>query len=283
MRNDFGIFILSHGRPDNIKTLKTFMKDCGYKGKWYVVIDNEDKTADRYYELYGDKVIMFDKLAVSKTFDTADTFQDRRAIVYARNVCFDLAEKLGLEYFLQLDDDYTSLLYRVKTIDGSLRGFTVKQPERLFNAMIQFLDITGARTVAFAQGGDLIGGLGGSWRKQVLRKAMNTLFCKTSNRFQFIGRINEDVNTYTNRGSRGELFLTITDVAIVQVNTQQGKGGMTSIYLDGGTYLKSFYSVMFTPSAVKLGILNTTFSRIHHRINWESCVPKIINEKYKKQ
>lgn len=258
------------------------MKDCGYKGKWYIVIDNEDKTADRYYELYGDRVIMFDKKAVSKTFDTADTFEDRRAIVYARNVCFDLAEKLGLEYFLQLDDDYTSLLYRVKTNDGSLRGFTVKQSERLFNAMIQFLDITGARTVAFAQGGDLIGGLGGSWKKQVLRKAMNTLFCKTKNRFQFIGRINEDVNTYTNKGSRGELFLTITDVAIVQVNTQQGKGGMTSIYLDGGTYLKSFYSVMFTPSAVKLGILNTTFSRIHHRINWEACVPKIINEKYKK-
>ena len=29
-----------------------------------------------------------------------------RAIVYARNACFDLAKDLGITYFIQLDDDY---------------------------------------------------------------------------------------------------------------------------------------------------------------------------------
>ena len=46
MRNDFAIFILSHGRANKVKTLKT-LKDCGYNGKWYIIIDNEDKTYHR--------------------------------------------------------------------------------------------------------------------------------------------------------------------------------------------------------------------------------------------
>lgn len=81
--DDFAVFILTHGRPDTIHTLDT-LKRGNYTGKWYLVIDNEDKQAERYYEKYGkERVIMFDKLAISKTFDTADLSQERRAIVYA--------------------------------------------------------------------------------------------------------------------------------------------------------------------------------------------------------
>ena len=111
MLNDFAVFILSHGRPDNIKTLK-ILEDGNYTGDWYIVIDNEDKAADRYYELYGDKVIMFNKLEVAEKIDDGDNFEERRAVVYARNVVFDIAEDMGLKYFLQLDDDYTYISYR---------------------------------------------------------------------------------------------------------------------------------------------------------------------------
>ena len=105
------------------------------------------------------------KLAVSKTFDTADNFDDRRTVVYARNVCFDLAEKLGYEYFLELDDDYKSFEFRYPG-DGKLKVKEVKQLDRAFDAMLDFLDETGALTVAFAQGGDLIGGVNsGNYRK----------------------------------------------------------------------------------------------------------------------
>lgn len=104
----FVVFILSHGRPDSVHTLKT-LKSLGYSGDWLIVIDNEDETAERYYQNFGrEKVVMFDKLAISKTFDTADTFEDRRTIVYARNACWDIAKERGYRYFLELDDDYTS-------------------------------------------------------------------------------------------------------------------------------------------------------------------------------
>lgn len=62
----FCVFILSHGRPNNVRTLKTLQKS-NYTGDWYIVIDNEDKTAAEYYKRFGkDKIIMFDKLAVSE-------------------------------------------------------------------------------------------------------------------------------------------------------------------------------------------------------------------------
>ena len=281
MRDDFGVFILSHGRPDRVKTLKS-MEKGGYTGKWWIVIDNEDDTAPEYYKRYKDRVIMFDKLEVSKTFDTADTSQERRTIVYARNACFAIAKELGLEYFLELDDDYTSFEYRVIR-DKKLAVFAVKSLDGLFSAMINFLDDTGAITVALSQGGDFIGGKDSKfYHDKVSRKAMNTFFCKVSNPFRFVGRINEDVNTYTSLGSKGKLILTISDASITQVQTQANKGGMTDVYLDSGTYLKTFYTVIFSPSCTKVGMMGDKHKRIHHMIDWDRCVPKILNEKWKK-
>lgn len=281
MRNDFAVFILTHGRPDNVKTYET-LKRLGYTGKIYIVIDNEDKTADEYYERYGEQVLMFDKLAISKTFDTADNFQERRTVVYARNACFQLAEYLGIKYFLELDDDYTSFQWRY--VEGrKLKITECRQLDRLFSLMIDFLEVSGALTVAFGQGGDFIGGKdAGNFKKSLLRKAMNTFFCSVDRPFKFVGRINEDVNTYTSLGGRGELLFTVTKAMITQIQTQSNKGGMTDVYLASGTYLKSFYSVMYCPSCVKVSVMGDKHKRIHHRVIWNNCVPKIISEEWKK-
>lgn len=282
MRNNFAVFILTHGRPDRVLTLDT-LKKCNYTGKWYLVIDNEDNKANEYYEKYGkDKVLMFDKLAVSKTFDTCDTFDDRRTIVYARNVCFELAKQLKLDYFLELDDDYTEFRFRVEK-EGVLRTIYCRHIDEVFEAMLKFLDIPNISTVALAQTGDFIGGTESNVFKQKLcRKAMNSFFCKTNKPFKFIGRINEDVNTYVNLGTKGELLFTVAECSLDQLATQSNGGGMTDIYLDSGTYVKSIYSVITNPSCVKIGLMGQSNKRIHHKILWNFCLPKIINEKYKK-
>lgn len=278
----FAVFILSHGRPNNVITLNT-LKKCGYTGDWYIVIDNEDDTADEYYKNFGrERVIMFDKLAVAQTFDTADTFEDRRTIVYARNACFDIAKRLGIKYFLELDNDYTGFMHRY--IDGGkLRSISTKNLDKVFDMMIKFMNDTGAITVAFAQGGDLIGGVSNkNFHKKVLRKAMNSFFCDVDKPFQFVGRVNEDVNTYTLLGQQGKLIMSISEFMLNQKQTQSNAGGMTSTYLDNGTYVKSFYSVMYSPSCVKVAMMGDKHKRMHHHVNWETCTPKILNEKYKK-
>lgn len=281
MRDDFAVFILTHGRPDRQITLKTLEK-CNYTGKVYLVIDNEDKTADEYFKKYGDKVLQFDKKEISRTFDTADTFDDRRAIVYARNVCWQFARQLGLKYFLELDDDYTEFRFRVEK-DNVLRTIYCRHIDEVFEAMLEFLENTPILTVALAQTGDFIGGLESNvFKKKLCRKAMNSFFCKTDREFQFMGRINEDVNTYVNLGQKGQLLFTVAECSLDQLATQSNKGGMTDIYLDSGTYVKSFYSVIFNPSCVKIGMMGTSNKRIHHKVYWEYCNPKILNEKYKK-
>lgn len=281
MRDDFAVFILSHGRPNKVITTKTLEK-CGYSGKWYIVVDNEDSTISEYQSLYGtDKIIIFDKLKSSKTFDTFDLSDNRKTIVYARNECFNIAKSLGLKYFLELDDDYCRFEYRYEE-NEKLMTQLITNLDEVVDAMIDFLCDTNACSVAFAQGGDLIGGKDGPrFKKKLIRKAMNSFFCCTDKPFKFVGRINEDVNTYTTLGSRGDLFFTLTILDLVQLPTQSNSGGMSDVYLDLGTYTKSFYSVMTAPSCVKIDMMGTSHKRIHHKIEWDNCCPKIISDRFK--
>lgn len=283
MRTDFVAFILTHGRPEKVHTIQA-LKNAGYTGKIILVIDNEDKKAEEYYRMYGhENVEMFDKLKKSTEFDTIDRGTDRRAIVYARNACFDIAEKLGYKYFLELDDDYTNFRQRFVKENGEFGSWYLKDFDAVVDCMIEFLETSGALTVAFAQTGDFIGGSGSKvFKDKLARKAMNSFFCKTENRFDFIGRINEDVNTYVNLGSKGYLFFTVSDMSLDQTQTQANSGGMTELYLNAGTYVKSFFTVISNPSSVKLYTVGARHKRIHHSINWEYAVPKIISGSYKK-
>lgn len=282
MLNDFCVFILSHGRPDNIYTYKT-LKKHGYTGPIYIIIDNEDSTIKEYKKLYKDKVIVFDKLAVSKTVDEGDNFNDRRVILYARNACFDIAKKLGYEYFIELDDDYKYFRYKTNDKFDFVADLYVLNLNRIFEILLNFYKAIPAASIAIAQGGDFIGGEKAHKGFRLKRKCMNSFICSTKRPFKFIGRINEDVNTYTNLGARGCLFLTITLLYLYQPDTQSNKGGMTDIYLNSGTYIKSFYTVMYAPSCTKVQLMPSKYPRLHHSISWDNAVPMIIREKHKKE
>ena len=282
LNNNFAVFILTHGRPNNVITYSTLLKQ-GYTGKIYLIIDNEDKTASKYYDIYGpDKVIMFNKLEIAKSFDEFDNFGDRRTIVYARNACFDIAQKLGIKYFLELDDDYTAFDFRLYNNKAILKP--VKNLDNLFALILNYYKSISAKSIALAQGGDFIGGIdnGKELFRFSKRKAMNTFFCSVDRPFKFIGRINEDVNTYIYKQSTGLLFLTICNASITQKATQSNHGGMTDIYVNRGTYIKSFYTIICSPSSVCIRQMNAKHQRLHHSINWECAVPKIIDSKYKK-
>ena len=140
MRNDFAILILTHGRPDNIKTLSS-LKRAGYTGKYYIVIDNEDEKANEYYNLYGDKVIMFDKQAISDNpnYDKFDNNNNKKVIYFARNAAMEIAKDLGLKYYMQFDDDYNSFMFRYEK-NGGLGYLPVKNMDEIINLLIKFLD-----------------------------------------------------------------------------------------------------------------------------------------------
>lgn len=283
MNNDVVIFILTHGRPNNQKTYK-LLKKKKFSGKIYLVIDSLDKTQDEYLKLFPNEVIIFNKKEVSKTFDEGDNFNDHRAVVYARNAVFEIAKKLNIKYFIQLDDDYVEFNFRFNS-NLSYKYKSIKNLDVIISALKNFFETSNCRAIAIGQGGDYFGGSKGTWGKKIFlsRKCMNFFFCSTERPFQFIGRINEDVNTYTHLGSTGDLFFTTNQISLQQTTTQQNKGGLTDIYLSLGTYVKSFYSVMYQPSSVKVKVLNSKNARLHHAVNWDCTVPKILDEKLKKE
>lgn len=279
---NFAAMILTHGRPDNVITYKT-LRRSGYTGDIVIVIDTEDKRADEYKSTFKN-IYQFDKRETAKTFDEMGNFDDRRAIVYARNKSFEIAEELGYRYFIELDDDYEEFSYTFK-LHGELKRRVIGSLNKIFDAMIDFLNETPTTTIAMAQGGDFIGGAENPTikNKRLKRKAMNSFVCDIEKSFKFIGRINEDVNTYTLEGSRGKLFFTFPQVMLNQKQTQSNKGGMTDIYLDSGTYIKSFYTVMAMPSSVCVAKMGDVNMRLHHKVKWNNTVPKILSENYKKK
>lgn len=281
MMSELAIFILTHGRANNVYTVKT-LRNYGYTGDIVMVIDNEDKMADEYRKNF-DHVEMFDKAEIAKTFDEYDNFHDRRAIVYARNACFKIAERLGYEYFIQMDDDYTYFEYRVYN-ENRRKPKKVNNLDAVLYEMLDFYKETPFYTIAMAQGGDFIGGRENKMARKpgLYRKCMNSFLCSTKRKFRFVGRINEDVNTYTKEQSNGILMGTIPMIALGQKTTQKNKGGMTDIYMDSGTYVKSFYTVIGMPSSVYVKPMGDKHKRLHHAIRWDKTVPKIVSENLKK-
>jgi hypothetical protein len=287
MDNDLGtfaVFILTHGRANNVKTIRT-LKSHGYTGQVVLVVDDEDKQGADYRRNFPGMVEMFSKAEIRKRIDTFDNIPNNLTILHPRNACFDIAERLGIRTFVQLDDDYMSFMSRYAE-DGKLKGQKVKDLDSIFAAVTRFFWSTSVSSIAIAQGGDFIGGLksGTVYKSPIYRKAMNSFFCSPERRFSFVSRMNEDVSTYTTLGSRGHLFMTTFAVMLTQAQTQSQKGGLTEMYLQHGTYAKSFYTVMTMPSSVKVGAMSgTAHPRIHHSIDWDTTVPKIVRQIHQKQ
>jgi len=161
MRDDFGIFIMSYGRPEKIPSLDCLMKS-NYTGKWWIVVGNDDPKAEAYQAKYGDKCVVFDKEKYVAKTDRMG-LKITKVIMFARNACFDIAESLGLKYFQQLDDDYRVFKYAFGSkLKYITKQHTVKNYDRFIEAMVNYFQKTPANCVAlaFAQGGDFIGGEG---------------------------------------------------------------------------------------------------------------------------
>ena len=68
INHNYAVFILSHGRPDNVITYKTLRKQ-GYTGRIFIICDDEDKTLSQYKQKYGEEVIVFSKSNYEGKFD----------------------------------------------------------------------------------------------------------------------------------------------------------------------------------------------------------------------
>lgn len=212
-----------------------------------------------------------------------DNFGKMQSAVYVRNAVFDIAKMLNYNYFLLLDDDYNDFFYRYRE-GNSLKRTHIKDIKSVLEVMLDFMVSTNLDCLCMSQGGDFIGGIGSNcFRSGMLRKAMNAFIFKASETdIAFTGTLNEDVNMYTNMCKVGKKIFTIADASLDQAVTQHRAAGLTKTYLELGTYVKSFYTIMRNPSFVKIASMGDTHHRIHHRINTNKGYPAILSDSYKK-
>jgi hypothetical protein len=285
--DNFAVIILTHGRAEKVYTYNTLRKH-GYTGNVYLMVDNEDEQYQEYKNIYKDKVIVFDKQKAIDITDSADNFKKRNSVVYARNYVYVKAKEIGLKYILVLDDDYSGF-YNCFDNDRNYitKNIKIKNLDGYINAMLKFLINSNSDCIAFSQGGDFIGGEGSNVSRlhikgKLSRKAMNAFFFDVDKPLFFSGRINEDVSMYISEGKIGKKIFTYARVRLEQMETQANSGGLTEIYKDLGTYVKSFYSIIYNPSCVKLMMMGSKHKRIHHKILWKYATPMILSENCKK-
>ena len=279
----FVVIVLCHKRPYDTTTPAT-LRACNYTGPIILLLDDEDDTVEQYRQNYPELTIeIYSKDKMMTWVDSMDNLGDKRCAVYARNACFDVAEKYGYKYFCQMDDDYTTIPYRYIANNKLYRNNNSNLDE-VFKAYLEFMD-TDERigSVAFAEPGDFVGGVGSNLNKKTfLNKCMGSWICFVDRRLYFKGTMNDDVNTYSLNGTRGQLFYTFNFIMIDTPATQSVKGGMTAIYEGRGTYSKTFYTVLCCPSFVCVDMFGDRHYRIHHKFNWERARPKVMSGRYKK-
>ena len=276
------IFIISYKRSNNIKTLE-FLQKMKYKGEVYIV-DAKESELDLYKQKYENMLCVFSKQDAEKLFDKVDNFSNTNSSCFVRNAAFGIAKQLGIDSFLVLDDDYTYILCRRPKGDKlGVKYLKIGELDKALDVCFDYIEKTPRiDCLALSQAGDFIGGAKGYYKISGKRKIMNAFFFRTENPISFPGKMNEDVNCYLYYGQRGKLFFTTVAMSIQQELTQAADGGMTDIYKDNGTYLKSFYSVIVAPNCVKVSVIGVHHPRIHHKINWNKAVPKLIRQEYKK-
>lgn len=286
LRNpDFAVFILTFGRCDSLKTAHILLKEsCSFDQDYYFICSTDDPSLQAYKNKFGKRVIVFDKKIMAKYCDFGDNIESKNIVLYARNVCFSIANIMKYKRFVVLDDDYYEFSNRfLKHKEKCTNSKITYDYNLMFNSHIKLLECNSITTITMSQMGDYIGGYNNpTVQRGFQRKVMNSFFCKLESPFDFIGSINEDVNYYVTSGRKGVLNFNMYGWALNQFQTQKNIGGLTDYYLKSGTYLKSFYSVIFCPSSVKVGYIgNGKSKRFHHSVKGATTYVQIIDEKWK--
>jgi hypothetical protein len=286
MRNDFAVFICTHGRPHNQLTLETLL-NSGYNGRWYLVVDDTDSTIQEYIDEYGaDNIIIFDKnyYINSDRFDNGDNQLHAKCILYAKRAVEDIARAYGYKYFAVADDDITELSIRYK-VGNHLKRIKAKHLDDILEACIDLMDDT---TGGFGFGTVLsyFSGVNTSFEKALHGSCV--LPCQfvvrnASVRVDWISWFAEDNITLLQSGCLGIKWLRILFVQQMTVPVGDPKcvGGMADTYRSHDSYTLNFNLIKQCPNRVFLHQSRTT-GILCLSIKAKNSFPRLISGRYKK-
>lgn len=269
MRDDFAVMIVTHGRANDQRTIKALQK-AKFSGKILLIIDDLDSQKDEYLEKYGDICRVFDKEKWYKLSDTIDNFHNMKTPLYARNFCFELAKKEGFSYFLMLDDDIESFVYRGNKNDKMVRT-QISNINFTIDELISYQKKANIDCIGFANDGGFIGGLNGKFSKLYGRTVQQAMLFYAGTKARFSGTKNEDLHISVQNFDR-----TIIELYCIAVHSPKrgtNEGGIEY----GNMYENTAYSIIICPSAIKVNSKSFGVIKSDKKI-----FPQIISERWKK-
>ena len=276
----FAVFIPTNGRAENQITYD-YLREHGYTGEIFLIVDDLDEDKERYLELYGDNVIVFDKEEWALKTDRVHNTLELRTVTYARNFISNLAKKIGLDYFAMVDDDLSSFSIRYEHQD-SLKGKKADNVDGVFKAYVQYMQDCNIMITGFGGAGNYIGGLNSQFQKGVTFNLAGTFILKTDelpDTFQFRGYVNEDVMVGLDYMSRGHLLFRILDVMHSTPQRGSNDGGHADMYSEQNIYIQDSLVATAHPDKLTRMAKDGEFSS---RINWNNVRPKILTERWRK-
>lgn len=277
MGNNFAVFILSHGRANNIDTLKT-LRRANYSGKWFIVVDNQDDMLGEYKREYKNKVIVFDKEEWMNKTDTVTNEKEFASPVFARNFISCYATENGYEYYLMIDDDIKSLNIRYikgeKLKSTTLNNFNV-WIEQVINMLSKNNHIL---CIGTGNAGSYIGGPKGKYSNRVYIGDFSQV-ALFHGRCEFKGIFNEDENVCLLEANKGRVAMLDLNVSHASPKRKSNKGGLKEEYNKTNDYFIAMCSFIVHPSACRIV---TKKGKIQLRITRNYQCPKVVNERYKK-
>jgi len=271
------IFIPSYHRPYNLKTVRYFLKIGWDAKKIHLFIDSEaDDRAD--YEVvakkYSINLYVFDMDEARRRYDYVHRASvSRRSAGQARNMFYDYAKKLGIEFFMIQDDDTTG--YQVKNYGKYLRKATLEDIMITFENIKNFMYKRRIGCFGISQTGDIIGGI----NKKLLRnKVMNTTFILTKYIYRGERGIqDDDTSQFTTIMNEGLFTGSLADGIILrQTMSCKAEGGLTDLYNECKLLNKALVTVIQYPSAIFAERQEKNGGRLHHHIVSRYLYPKIL-------
>ena len=274
------IFIPTYHRPNNIKTARYFIKRGYDAQKIHIFIDDATDDILEYKEvvrLMGCNLHIFNMEEARDRFDYVHrASKSRRSAGQARNMFYDFAEELGIDFYLVIDDDTNQ--YEIKPFAIYTRGAVLEDFTNVFEGVKEFMIRQKIGLFGLSQTGDMFT----VPDNRILRnKVMNTTFYNTAfiyrgergvqdnDTSQFVGIMNEGYFT----GSMG------TGLALNPMGSATAEGGLTDLYNECKLLNKSLIIPIQFPSLCHAEKQKKNGGRLHHKIAHKNLSPKIIKGK----
>lgn len=278
--------ILSYGRKDGMTITYNSLRQSGFTGEIYILVDDKDSRLPDYRAVYGEKnVLVFSKSEVAVYCDLGDNDTEQlNCAMIARNAVYRFAENINTEFLLICDDDICEFQCRYTNEDENiLKSLKVRNLDEWLDILSTFLDDARVYGVGFDTAGQLIGGINAGEIRQFQRpRVAQCYLIKRGKPIIMPGRSQEDITASVLYNQRGKVCVSFGCVRIVTHAVESLKGGMTEAYSLMGDIRKNIYPVMYNPGVCRImSLRNAGFGRERTHIKVRhGYLPKFIPEDY---